>query len=144
LHFQETGLADIIPLNSRRLQNHRRNRVQSHQRKILAVQKFFQCASCAFKCERCGSPIQTASEGDGNSDRMPPERYRFCASCQEEYQDYLQQTEGNHSPRHYWHNEEWLKVWHGWLSYHRAIDRYLKSDEFQHLLREIRQLEPDH
>ena len=133
-------MADIISLDSRRLASDQQAEEEQRQRKRQAVRQFFQCAGCLFKCERCGAPIPKESDGCACSGRPPAGTRRLCDDCREEYQDYLFQIEGNRHPRHYWHNAAWLKVWQSWLIYQEAIDRYLKSSEFQKLIREVRQL----
>jgi len=112
------------------------------KRKILAVQKIYQCTHCAFKCEKCGTQInpgQKSKVGPAGDLKVP---YRFCESCSEEYADYLERLQGKGNPECYWHNQEWIEVWNKWIDCQSVIDRYLKSKEFRQLLEELRETKP--
>jgi hypothetical protein len=113
------------------------------KRKILAVQKIFQCTQCVFKCEKCGtqmSQVEHDGKGYGRRLKIP---YRFCESCSEEYVDYIERLNGRGDPDYYWHNENWLEVWRRWIDYQGVLDRYMKSKEFIQLLQELKNIEPD-
>jgi Pyruvate/2-oxoacid:ferredoxin oxidoreductase delta subunit len=113
------------------------------KRKILAVQKVFQCMHCAFKCEKCGTQIQPDEHRQQRaiSDLRVP--YRFCESCAEEYIDFIERLKGRGDPEYYWHNDIWLEMWRKWIDYQGAIDTYLKSKEFKQLLAELKDTRPD-
>ena len=136
-------MADIIQLDDK-LQHTKEKKAEiSRKRKILAVQKVFQCTHCAFKCEKCGTQINPDKESkvkDTSSLRVP---YRFCASCFEEYVDYIERLKGRGDPECYWHNETWLEVWRKWIDYQGVVDSYLKSKEFMQLLEELKETGPD-
>jgi hypothetical protein len=112
------------------------------KRKILAVQKAFQCTQCAFKCEKCGTQIDPGDKGQQKlrGDLRVP--YRFCESCSEEYVDYIERLKGKGSSECYWHNDIWLELWRKWIDYQGIVDQYLKSKEFQQLLEELRHTMP--
>lgn len=105
------------------------------KRKILAVRKVFQCAHCAAKCEKCGTHI-SHNPNTVKSDFKAP--YNFCISCTEEYRDYIEALKGNNNSDNYWHNEAWLRVWSTWIEYRGATDSYLRSKEFERLLKELK------
>jgi hypothetical protein len=112
------------------------------KRKILAVQKVFQCMQCAFKCEKCGTQIQpdeSRTQRPIGDLRVP---YRFCESCAEEYIDYIERLKGRGDSEYYWHNDIWLELWRKWIDYQGAIDSYLKSKEFRQLLEELKDTRP--
>lgn len=109
------------------------------KRKIMAVRKVFQCTHCASKCERCGTGIGPEPQKYTDSPRVP---YNFCDSCAEEYIDYIDRLQGKGDPEAYWHNHDWLKVWRAWIEYQGTIDQYLRSEEFQNLLKELRPEDP--
>jgi hypothetical protein len=108
------------------------------KRKILAVQKIFQCIHCVFKCEKCGTQLGFEHQTPVKISANPRVPYRFCESCSEEYIDYIERLQGKGNPEYYWHNEDWLKVWRTWIDYKGVIDRYLNSKEFKQLLDEIK------
>jgi hypothetical protein len=112
------------------------------KRKILAVQKIFQCIHCVFKCEKCGTQIGFEQESKVKTSGHLRVPYRFCESCSEEYADYIDRLQGKGNPEYYWHNEDWLKVWHTWIDYKGVIDSYLKSKEFKQLLNELKETRP--
>ena len=133
-------MADVISLDQKLRQSKERQAEIIRKRKILAVQKVFQCTHCAFKCEKCGTQIQAPQDqptqgGAGKSYHIP---YRFCESCTEEYIDYIERMQGRGDPDCYWHNDVWLTVWKTWIDYQSATDGYLKSKEFLQLLEEIK------
>ena len=91
------------------------------KRKILAVQKIFQCMHCVFKCEKCGTQIAFEHESGVKISADPKVPYRFCESCSEEYVDYIDRLQGKGNSEYYWHNEDWLKVWRTWIDYKGAV-----------------------
>lgn len=110
------------------------------KRKIMAVQKVFQCTHCAFKCEKCGIQVARSSKsGPGRNPRVP---YNFCEACADEYLDYIERLKGGGDPDCYWHNEAWLDAWRKWIDYQGCVDRYLKSKEFLKLVQEFKQNRP--
>lgn len=132
-------MADIIAIDKKRKlkDKERSNLVRMH--KIMAVRKIFHCTHCASKCEKCGSQVGPIAENqpETQSDRKIP--YNFCASCSEEYNDYLARLKGQGNPDYYWHNDAWLDIWQKWIHYQHAIDTFLKSKEFTRLLQELKQ-----
>ncbi|MGA7875035.1 MAG: hypothetical protein WCA08_05185 [Desulfoferrobacter sp.] len=107
------------------------------QRKIEALRKIFQCTRCMLKCAKCG--VQLESEKQETMRYVSP--YPFCINCQEEYEEYRQRTEGNQkTPKYYWHNKTWMKVWEIWLEHQKLLDEYRKSKEFLQLLEEVEDL----
>lgn len=135
-------MAEIISIENRIKLSGEQKATLIRKQKILAVRKVFQCTHCSLKCEKCGTQID-ASLSEQN--RVDPHRvlYRFCESCAEEYVDYINRLKGEGDPDCYWHNEPWLDIWKTWIDYQGAIDRYLKSKEFTHLLNELRQTHPE-
>ena len=135
-------MADIISLDNRLQSLKKQKDHHNRKKKLLVVRKVFQCTHCNFKCEKCGTQINT-EQGDGEKSltgiRIP---YRFCESCSEEYRDYINQLKGGGDPDYYWHNAEWLDVWQKWIEYQATLDRYLKSKGFVRLLHELRQADP--
>ena len=136
-------MTKIIQLDDK-LQHSKEKRAEIiRKRKILAVQKIFQCIHCVFKCEKCGTQIGFEHETAVKISGDPKVPYRFCESCSEEYVDYMDRLQGKGNPEYYWHNEAWLKVWHTWIDYKGVIDGYLKSKEFKKLLEELKETRPN-
>ncbi|MGV8073665.1 MAG: hypothetical protein AB2L11_03775 [Syntrophobacteraceae bacterium] len=107
------------------------------QRKIEALRQVFQCTRCMLKCAKCG--IQLDKEGDESVRYAGP--YTFCRNCSEEYEEYKERSEGKQvPPKYYWHNEQWMKVWDGWLEHQSSLDQYRQSKEFLQLIREVEEL----
>jgi len=106
------------------------------QRKIEALRKFFQCTRCMLKCAKCGAQLEAAK--DSLKYAAP---YTFCINCQEEYEEYRDRIDGKQmTPKYYWHNETWMKVWEVWLEHQRQLDNYRNSKEFLQLLQEVEEL----
>ena len=136
-------MADIISIQTKLKHAQQKQADTNRKRKILAVQKIFQCTQCAMKCEKCGTQISHdahLSQGRSGKRHIP---YRFCESCTEEYIDYIERMQGGGDPDCYWHNEDWLAVWKTWIDYQSAKDRYVKSKGFARLLEELKQPHPE-
>lgn len=107
------------------------------QRKIEALKKIFQCTRCMLKCAKCGTQLE--SEMQDSSKYASP--YTFCRNCFDEYQEYQERIEKHGaSPKYYWHNETWMKVWESWLEHQKWLDQYRHSKEFLQLLQEVENL----
>jgi hypothetical protein len=113
------------------------------KRKILAVQKVFQCTHCTFKCEKCGTQIDREYKEKKRHDSNLRVPYNFCEACAEEYVDFIERLKGSGNAECYWHNDAWLDAWQRWIDYQSSVDRYLKSKEFIRLLQEFRQTRPE-
>ncbi len=111
----------------------------SRKRKIKAVRQVFQCSSCAFKCEKCGTQINPDASGDDGQQHNLRVPYSFCDACTDEYIDYIEHLKGQGDEECYWHNDAWIDAWRKWIDYQGSLDTYLKSKEFQQLLQEIKQ-----
>ena len=132
-------MAEVISLDNKLQISKQKKSELVRKRKLLAVKKVFQCTHCAFKCEKCGTQIDTeATDGKAGffETRIP---YRFCESCAEEYMEYIQRLQGHGDPECFWHNSEWLDLWQKWIEYQGALDRYMKSKAFVELLNELKQ-----
>ena len=136
-------MANIIQFDDKLQHNKAKKAEIIRKRKILAVQKIFQCIHCAFKCEKCGTQIDPDQKREIKvaSDLRVP--YRFCESCSEEYIDYIERLKGKGDPECFWHNDDWIQVWSKWIDYQSVLDRYLKSREFRRLLEELRETNPN-
>ena len=108
------------------------------RRKIRAIRKVLRCTRCGMKCDKCGIPIEPPAAGAETRLPIRDVPYRLCLSCREEYDDYRARIAGRDNLDCYWHNTHWESTWGRWIEYQSAMDRYLKSDEFQRLIEEIR------
>jgi hypothetical protein len=132
-------LGKIISFDDKASSSREKKAKIDRKRKIMAVRQAFQCASCALKCEKCGiqlDPVETADDGQNRHIRVP---YSFCRACTEEYIDYIEKLKGQGDEACYWHNDAWIDAWRKWIDYQGSLDTYLKSKEFQRLLREIKE-----
>ena len=159
-------MADIISIDQKLKLTRQKRAELLRRRKVQAVQKVFQCAQCAFRCEKCGTQISVAEVNVSrppkpkpavrpvDPDRSKPDRskkgsqekprlpYRFCETCKEEYLEYIAKLNGKGDPNCYWHNMDWLEVWRSWIAYHGSVDQYLRSKEFNQLVADIKQHDP--
>ncbi len=136
-------MANVIPIDNRRQLAEDKKKEIIRKRKVLAVRKIFQCARCAFKCDKCGTQISGAQLNRASQEPSPSVPYRFCESCVEEYHDYIARQNGSGDDEFYWHNDAWIDEWRLWIDHQKAVDRYLKSTEFNRLLDEIKQIHPE-
>jgi hypothetical protein len=125
-------MSKIIDIEKRlRLEQKKKLKVDK-AKKLEAVRKIIQCTRCLARCAKCGMQFDTQEMYKRH--KGP---YRFCASCQEEYDEFLRLKEqGGESP-YYWHNQEWQAVWQCWLKYQQALKEYGESVEFIELIREV-------
>ncbi|MCK4620176.1 MAG: hypothetical protein KAT52_09535 [Desulfobacterales bacterium] len=100
-------MADIISLDSKLQLTRDKKANLIKKRKILAIQKVFQCTRCSFKCEKCGSQISLAHQKKNDS-RNIKISYRLCESCMEEFNDYIEKIKGKGDSDSYWHNDAWI------------------------------------
>ncbi len=141
--FQRYSVADIISLDKKLDLAKDKKTALIRRRKVLAVQKVFQCTHCSLKCEKCGIQIEHvpgAGEKYHRNLRVP---YNFCKGCSEEYIEYIERLKGRGDSDCYWHNEAWIDAWTKWIEYQSSVDRYIKSKEFKQLLDELKQVRPE-
>jgi hypothetical protein len=136
-------MAEIIPIDDKLGLAKEKKESLIKERKILAVQKVFQCTHCAFKCEKCGTQIERQNENNNETARDLRVPYNFCDACKAEYIDYIERLQGGGDPDCYWHNDAWIDAWKTWIDYQSSVDRYLKSKEFIQLLQEFKQTRPE-
>jgi len=136
-------MADIINIEKKRQHSKEKKAEIIKKRKLLAVQKVFQCTHCAFKCEKCGTQINPEERAQESENGRVKVTHRFCDSCSEEYIDYIERLNGRGDPDCYWHNDFWLESWRRWIDYQGVIDSYLKSKEFVQLLEELKETRSD-
>lgn len=131
-------MADIISLENRLQLSQDKKDALVRKRKILAVQKVFQCTRCSLKCEKCGVHITSNESACTAHEHKTGCPYRFCESCLDEYRDFIQKLKGKEDTTCYWRNEAWFESWRLWIDYQAAMDRYLKTPEFLQLVQEFR------
>ena len=132
-------MGEIISIDPKLAEAREAQALRRQRRKIRAIRKVLRCTRCGMKCEKCGTSIEPLAGGDGARPHIRDAAYRLCPSCREEYEDYRKKIAGQGKADCYWHNAHWEAAWGRWIEYQAAMDRYLKSDEFQRLIREIRQ-----
>jgi len=125
-------MSKVIDLE-KRLQLEQKKKVKIDKAKKLEfIRKFLQCKRCLARCSMCG--VQFDSNEMYKRYHGP---YRFCPSCQEEYDEYMRVKDSGAETTCYYHNEEWLEIWQNWLKYQEALKKYTESPEFIELLREV-------
>jgi Pyruvate/2-oxoacid:ferredoxin oxidoreductase delta subunit len=135
-------VADIISIDKKLDLVKDKKAALIRRRKVLAVQKVFQCTHCALKCEKCGTQIEQDSEVGVKYRRNLRVPYNFCKACSGEYIEYIDRLKGEGDSDCYWHNEAWIDAWSNWIEYQSSVDRYIKSKEFKKLLDELKQTTP--
>jgi Pyruvate/2-oxoacid:ferredoxin oxidoreductase delta subunit len=136
-------VADIISIDKKLDLAKDKKAALIRRRKVLAVQKVFQCTHCSRKCEKCGTQIEYDSEVGEKYHRKLRVPYNFCQGCSEEYIEYIERLKGRGDADCYWHNESWVDAWAKWIEYQSSVDRYIKYKEFKKLLDELKQPNPD-
>ena len=136
-------MADIISIDKKLDLAKDKKAALIRRRKVLAVQKVFQCTQCILKCEKCGTQIEQDSGVGAKHRQNLRVPYNFCRECSEEYMEYIDRLKGAGDSDCYWHNEAWIDAWSKWIEYQSSVDRYIKSKEFKKLLDELKQSKPD-
>jgi len=126
-------MAEIIDLHEQKRKEQARRAIQERSRRMKMVLQMFQCSRCAMKCMKCGSQIEVSAPPQ----QAPSVPYRFCQSCREEYEEFLERLHGRGDPRLYWYNKEWMEVWKAWMHYQEALSRFELSEGFRRLLKEL-------
>src|SRR5512137_1801303 len=80
-------VADIISLDDKIEGSREKKAAVRRKQKATAVRRVFQCASCAFKCEKCGTQLEPRAETQPVKSPLP---YKFCDACEDEYHDYIE------------------------------------------------------
>lgn len=125
-------MSKVIDLE-KRLQLEQKKKVKVDKAKKLEfIRKFLQCKRCLARCSMCG--VQFDPQEMYKRYKGP---YRFCSSCQEEYDEFLRVKESGADTTLYYHNREWLEIWENWLKYQESLKKYTESPEFIELLREV-------
>ncbi|WP_213183599.1 hypothetical protein [Desulfosarcina cetonica] len=128
------AMGTVISLEKKRECTQDKREADIRKQKLLAVRKIFRCTHCMSKCEKCGIPITVDNRPKIPAYRIP---YTFCEGCAEEYVDYIDTLKGMGNKALYWHNDAWIKVWSTWIEHQGAVDSYMKSKEFERLLKEL-------
>ena len=136
-------MADIISIDKKLDLAKDKKAALIRRRKVLAVQKVFQCTHCVLKCEKSGIQIEQDSDVGIKHRRNLMVPYNFCKACSQEYIEYIDRLQGRGDSDCYWHNEAWIDAWSKWIEYQSSVDRYIKSKEFKKLLDELKQTKPE-
>jgi hypothetical protein len=125
-------MSKIIDIEDRLRLGQKKKAKVDKAKKLEAVRKIIQCTRCLARCVKCGISFETQEMYQRF--KGP---FRFCAGCQEEYDEFVRlQETGEESPI-YWHNKEWATVWQCWVDYQQALKTYGESPEFIELIREV-------
>lgn len=125
-------MSKVIDLEKRLQQEQKKKGKIEKAKKLEFIRKFLQCKRCLARCSMCG--VQFDPQEMYKRYQGP---YRFCSSCQEEYDEYRRIKESGEEPGLYYHNKEWLAIWDNWLNYQDSLKKYTESPEFIELLREV-------
>ena len=125
-------MSKIIDIEDRlKLEQKKKHKVDK-AKKMDAVRKILQCTRCLARCHKCGVQFDTTKMY-----KHYKGQFRFCESCQEEYDEFMRlKVKGGESPI-YWHNQAWQQLWQSWLDYQEALKEYGESSEFIELVREV-------
>lgn len=125
-------MSKVIDIEDRLKLEQRKKLKVDKAKKLEAVRKILQCTRCLARCHKCGMQFDTSKIY-----KRYQGQFRFCESCQEEYDEFMRlKAEGGESPL-YWHNKAWVALWQTWLDYQQALKDYGESPEFIELVREV-------
>lgn len=125
-------MSKVIDIEDRLKLEQKKKRRVDKAKKMEAVRKILQCTRCLARCHKCGVQFDTTKMY-----KRYQGPFRFCESCQEEYDEFRRlKAEGGESPL-YWHNQAWMNLWQSWLDYQQALKEYGESSEFVDLVREV-------
>lgn len=124
----------ILNITGRLEDKKRKQQVELYQYKVETIQRIVQCASCHFKCAMCGHHLNTTDSSCPPV--LSPYGLNLCENCHAEFEDFLEMSKRNKASDIFWHNEEWVKLWAAWTEFHRAIEEFRNSAEFERLTKE--------
>jgi hypothetical protein len=128
----EVPMSKVIDIEDRLKLEQKKKRRVDKAKKMEAVRKILQCTRCLARCHKCGVQFDTTKMY-----KRYQGPFRFCESCQEEYDEFKRlKAEGGESLL-YWHNQAWMNLWQSWLDYQQALKEYGESPEFVDLVREV-------
>jgi hypothetical protein len=135
-------MADIISLDTRFQQARDQKKEHLAERKARTVASVFQPTRSLALCDKCGAaePPRSVSGNGGTMQARVP--YRFCSTCAQEYDDFIQCLQGNGDPDHYWQNNAWLESWKRWIDYQGSMASFRTSKAFRRLVQEIKNDRP--
>ena len=125
-------MTKVIDIEDRLKQEQKKRAKVDKAKKAEVVRKMLQCTRCLARCGRCGAQFETQ-----DIYKRYKGQFRFCASCQDEYEDFLRMRDQGEESPFYWHNKEWRRLWECWLNYQQAMKEYGDSPEFLDLVREV-------
>ncbi len=125
-------MSNVIDIEKRLQMEQKKKAKVDKSKKLEYIRKFLQCKRCLARCSMCGVQFDPQ-----DMYRRHHSTFRFCSSCQEEYEEFRRVKEKGEDTTVYWHNEEWLAIWENWLNYQESLQRYTESTEFVDLLREV-------
>jgi hypothetical protein len=125
-------MSKVIDIEKRLQQEQKKKAKIDKSKKLEYIRKFLQCKRCLARCSMCG--VQFDSQ---EMYRRHQGTFRFCSSCQDEYDEFQRVKELGEDTSVYWHNAEWLAIWENWLNYQESLQKYTESSEFIELLREV-------
>jgi hypothetical protein len=109
-----------------RLENKRREtQLKAYREKATAIRKIVQCCSCGLRCGMCGQHMEP-SEACCTRQRGGQD-FHLCDTCKSDFQDYLEQLDGKCGEDLFWHNNEWMDLWSGWLQFQEALRKFKDS-----------------
>ena len=123
----------VVNLHERIESKKQEKQLEQNRGKIDTIRRVVQCSSCHFRCAMCGRNIEEPDQSYSSASASGPAN-AFCESCRGEFEDFMSISDGQHSEV-FWHNEEWLNMWSAWLNYRQAMAHFVKSSEFQLLLK---------
>ncbi|RJR39793.1 MAG: hypothetical protein C4567_11375 [Deltaproteobacteria bacterium] len=125
-------MSKVIDIEDRLKLEQKKKAKVDKAKKLEAVRRTIQCTRCLARCAKCN--VQFDTQEMYQRFKGP---HRFCAGCQEEYEEFVRlRGTGEQSP-YYWHNKAWFRVWETWLDYQQAMKEYGESTEFLDLVREV-------
>jgi hypothetical protein len=125
-------MSKIIDIEDRLKLGQQKKAKADKAKKLEMVRKTIQCTRCMARCAKCNVQFET-----NEMYQRFKGPYRFCAFCQEEYEEFVRLKESGEESPHYWHNKEWFKLWQAWQEYQEAMKDYGESPEFIELVREM-------
>jgi CRISPR/Cas system-associated protein Cas10 (large subunit of type III CRISPR-Cas system) len=125
-------MSNVIDIEKRLQLEQKKKAKVDKSKKLEYIRKFLQCKRCLARCSMCGVQFDPQ-----DMYRRHHGAFRFCSSCQEEYEEFRRVKDKGEDTTVYWHNQEWLAIWENWLKYQESLQQYTESTEFVDLLREV-------
>ena len=117
-----TNLTDLIE------EKKHKEQIRLSRHIIDSLRWLISCTACKSKCAMCAKPF---TDNAGISVMAGNLKFSLCENCNTEYESYKASATHENANQRFWHNKEWVALWHSWIEYQKAVQNFKNSKEFK-------------